>query len=87
MNMATNEDAWRGYTLDELRFRRVLAMTRLELQKESLAQQVDNLRQGRATDGSTSWMTKVMGAFNYFDYAVLAFTVGRKVLHVFRRRK
>lgn len=85
--MAASKEAWRGYTLDELRFQRVLSMTRLELQKESLAQQIDNLRNGRSTDGSTGWMTRLLGAFNYIDYAVFALTLGRKIMRVFRRRK
>lgn len=85
--MATNKEAWRGYTLDELRFRRVLSLTRLELQRESVEQQFDNLRKGRSADGTAGWMSKMLGAFNYFDYAVFAFTIGRKILRAFRRSK
>lgn len=85
--MAASKEAWRGYTFDELRFQRVLSMTRLELQKESLAQQFDNLRNGRSTDGSAGWMTKLFGAFNYIDYAVFALTIGRKLVRLFRRKK
>ncbi len=85
--MATSKDIWRGYTLDELRFRRVLSMTKLELQKESVAQQFSNMRKGCTADGAAGMLSRMLGAFNYFEYAIFAFTVGRKLMRLFRRSK
>lgn len=80
----TNKE-WNGYTLEELRFRRMLSLAKFELGKASLMSEVQSITSGRAVKSSI--FAKVTGALNYADYAILAFRLGRNVLRLFRRRR
>lgn len=80
----TNKE-WNGYSLDELRFRRMLSLAKFELGKASLVSQVQAMTKSRAAAGSI--FAKLTGALNYADYAILAFRFGKNLLRVFRRRR
>lgn len=83
--MIPENKEWKGYTLDELKFRRLLSMTKLEIEKNSIAQHFDNMRAGRLAKGQ-GWLTKVTGALNYLDYAAIGFTVVRKLIRIFKKK-
>lgn len=80
----TNKE-WNGYTLEELRFRRMLSMAKFELGKASLMSEVQSVTSGRAVKSSI--FSKITGALSYADYAILAFRLGRNALRLFRRRR
>ena len=82
--MTTREDNWEGYTLEQLRFRRMVAMAKAEIgrsQMEAMARQM--------TGGSlikSPMVSKLAGALSYVDYAMLAYRLGRTVFRAFRKK-
>lgn len=83
--MNSNPNQWNGYTLDELRFRRLLTLTRIELEKSQFKSQMETSK--TALGRPASIVKKMTGALDYFDYGVLAFRLGRRVIKLFRRNK
>lgn len=83
--MIDTNKQWNGYTLEELRFRRMLSLAKFELGKTSLASEMHSLTSGRVVRDSL--FSKIFGALNYADYAILAFRLCRNMLHIFRRRR
>lgn len=77
------EEQWQGYSYDELRFRRVLTMTKIELQKGLLAEKTQ--MKNKAAEVSTSISRKLFGALNYVDYALLAFKAAKRIMRIFKR--
>lgn len=73
---------WRGYTLDELRYRRALTSVAVEIEKDRMARALSGavpnvLRGGR---GSRRFMlSKIFGALSYMDYLVLGWRLLRKL--------
>ncbi|MCC8176165.1 MAG: hypothetical protein LUC85_07830 [Bacteroidales bacterium] len=78
---------WKGYTIDELRYRQALTAVAIEVEKDRLAAQAGRYIPGvggsKLTTGSV--LSKIWGALSYVDYAVIAFTVLRKFMG-FRRK-
>lgn len=64
------------YTIDEIVYLRAYTTARIQLQKEQLAGMGHNLMTTCSVSGKSSWLGRVLGCFNYFDYIVL----GMKVL-------
>lgn len=92
-NMATqSQEAWRGYSLEELRYQRALTAVRVEMEKEKLMHRVNELKRNVPTMSvsKSGLMGKVMKSLNYVDYVVLAFGLGRaasRFFKMFRRSK
>lgn len=70
---------WRGYTLDELRYQRMLVGARMLIERERLAQSIKGPRDsGTPTVGTfKTWM-------GYVDYAVTAISVLRSVRRIIK---
>lgn len=84
--MKTTNTEWRGYNLEELRYARAVNMARREIQKSRLqyltAQTTEQIKdQARPS----ALISRVAGAINYVDYAVMAFTIFKKILPLFRK--
>lgn len=75
---------FKGYTVDELRFMRGCTMARIEMEKQKLNHVSKNFMETGSLSGKSSWMGKVLGAFSYIDYALLAFKLIKGV-RAFRR--
>lgn len=93
------EEDFKGYTLNELRYQRALIMLKREFLKEKAIKQTEDLRKripivngkpplsGVSTQGL---MGRVIKGLNYADYLMLGFSIfgaGRKVLSLFKRKK
>jgi hypothetical protein len=70
---------WRGYTLDELRYQRMLVGARMLIERERLAQSVKGSGDSGTTTAGTfkTWM-------GYVDYAVTAISVLRSVRRIIK---
>lgn len=77
---------WNGYTLDEIRFQRVLAMTRLDIEKAKLLNSFNGLSK-RPGQASASLLGRLAGALNWLDYAMLASTIAIRLVKFFRRHR
>ena len=71
--MIANNEQWKGYTLDELRYRRALVGARVEIEKYRL--------------NALSLVGRVMGAFRYAEYAILGFKLIKRVSKLMRGRR
>lgn len=78
---------WQGYNFDDLRVKRILSLTRIELEKSRLMSAVGQYTNHDKTITRFPMLSKVAGALDYIDYASLAFTFGRRIFKIFRRKK
>lgn len=63
---------WKGYTLDELRYRRALTSVAIEIEKDRLQRTFAGvLPSAEKTQKGTSIISKALGALSYVDYAIL----------------
>lgn len=83
---ARHADNWRGYTLEELRYRRAYVDARRELERERIAYNLSNWRQHTASAAGTT-LKRIGTAIPAVNYAVAAVGVGMKVMRLFRRKK
>ena len=83
------QDDWKGYTLDDLRYRRAYVAARKELEKERLYHNLHNVRKG-AVSTAAGTARRVASAVPFLDYAMIAWSVGSKafkLLGKFRKKK
>lgn len=78
---------WKGYTLDEIRMRRIISSTRIELEKAKMASATQQFTNKDRQFFSSPIVNKLTNALDYLDYASLAFTIGKRVFKLFRRSK
>ena len=75
---------FKGYTLEEMRMRKVVNELKIDITKEKLRSMVSP----KAREESNAIKSYVRGfdsAMKYFDIAMLAFGVGKRVFSLFRR--
>ena len=75
--------SWKGYTLDELQYRRAVTLTRIEIQKGKMFQQVQSagINGDFSTKGITGvLMKKFFGNMSIVDYVFIGFKVARTAL-------
>ncbi|MCM1517853.1 MAG: hypothetical protein NC117_04355 [Pseudoflavonifractor sp.] len=87
------KNSWSGYTLDEIRYRRLLTVAHGEIEKERLAQQFKSSTGSTSVAGipvspmallggsvaASGVIKKMLGALSYMDYAIVAFKVGQRL--------
>lgn len=81
--MAIRED-WRGYTLDELRYRRAGNAAQMQAGKVMLNHRVNALRRGNPVTRSWQSVRGIFDAIGYVNSAVLAWQLGRRIWSVVR---
>ncbi len=85
MNM---NPTWKGYTLEELRLQRIVTETKIEIVKAKLYKEGSQLKENSIPAPFASPLfKKLIGALDYADYMVMAFSIGRKVMKLIRRKK
>ena len=85
--MNTNS-SWKGYTLQELRINRIITETRIEIAKAKLLNDSHTLRsKSKPSSFAPPLFKKFLGALDYADYMVLAFSIGRKEVKLLGRKK
>lgn len=80
---------WNGYTLEELRGQRTLVAAHIMIEQHRLEHRVGLLRQSFTEHGRSrkTFAGRIMAAMSVMDWAVLAFSVGRRVLPMLRKKK
>lgn len=78
---------WKGYTLDEIRVKRIMCLTRIELEKSKFMTATQSYTNVGNRISSVPIVGKIYSALDYLDYASLAFNIVKKVMRIFRRRK
>lgn len=85
--MENNTATWKGYTLDEIRMKRIVSATRIELEKAKIAAATQQFTGNGTRFVSSPIVNKLTSALDYLDYASLAFTIGKRVFKLFKGRK
>lgn len=83
----TNQQEWRGYTLEELRYQRALAAIRCEIGNEKLKSSVANVQNGIKSNGlrSVFFSSNVLSGLKFADYLILGFKLSRLVSKLWKR--
>ena len=84
MTKIKTKEAWRGYTLDELRYRRAHMAAQTQAQRMMLSQQTDALRRGNPVTRSWNTMRDLFSAIGYANSALLAYQLFRRVRGLWR---
>ena len=83
-----NNEEWKGYTLEEIRYARAYTAARMELNRERLTARARDMQKTGLKPGvSKGMLGKMLGAFSYIDIALLSWRVGRKLFRVTRAIK
>lgn len=96
----TTDSAFKGYTLEELRYQRALVALQKEFCHTRLLRNLNNLQKSNpflpAKENSTLpgkvgfIASKFFSGLNYLDYAMIGFSVFgtvRKIMSIFRKKK
>lgn len=75
---------WRGYSFDELRYRRARVAANLQVQKVMLASDAGNLRRGNPVTRSWNTMRDIFSAIGYVNSALLAVQLFRRFRGLWR---
>lgn len=76
---------WRGYSLEELRYRRALNEVAIEIEKDKIKRQIsDSLPRN---DTGATMLSRALGALTYMDYVILAFRLIARLSKLYRAWK
>lgn len=77
-------EGWKGYTLNQLRYRRAYVTARLELEKEQLGRDIKAERQALTP---LSIVSHVGSALRYANWGVLAFQAIKLFMPLLKKKK
>ena len=77
---------WRGYTLDELRYERVISLTRIEIEKAKFLDAAETTRNELPIIGRKS-AGLLLRSIGKLEYAILLFKLYHKVAPLFKKKK
>lgn len=98
-DIITPENEFKGYTIEEIRFKRALVAMEADFCKTKMARSWDNIQQANPfMPGNKASMTgkagaialKMINGLNYLDYALLGLSLfkgGKKLFSLFRGKK
>lgn len=77
---------WKGYTIDQLRYHRAVALIRIDVEKEKISREYSRFSQGNLLL-SKSLFSRVVSVMSYADFIVLGVKLWRKVSPIFKKEK
>lgn len=86
---AQNEQPWAGYGVDELRYRRALALVRLEAQKATIVERFKPKKKPQAerTFGMMSGLfQRIQSKLTFVDYVLLGYNLSKLLLRLKKRK-
>lgn len=86
---AQNEQPWAGYGVDELRYRRALALVRLEAQKATIVERFKpkKMPQTERTFGMMSGLfQRIQSKLTFVDYVLLGYNLSKLLLRLKKRK-
>lgn len=81
------QDQFRGYTIDELRYRRAYALAKYEMAKLHTTEQVDVIKTQAENFAPKGVLGKVLKSLDFVDYALVGYRVYRAFRQIGHRRK
>lgn len=83
----TSKSNWRGYSIEELRYARMVALARVEIEKSKLLDVAEHTRDNLPIVGSASSMSNVFKSISKLEYLIIAFKLYRKLAPLFKKSK
>ncbi len=77
---------WRGYSLDELRYERVIALTRIQIEKAKFLDAAETTKEAMPLIGHSSAMG-LFKSISRLEYLFLAIKLYRKLSPMFKKKK
>lgn len=89
INVDPTQDGWKGFTLDELRYRRALSLVKREIGRNELMNSVNNVKTRVSDNGIRGLMANnsLMKKMKLTDYLLLGFKVSNTFYKLWRRKK
>lgn len=79
---------WRGYTLDEIRYQRVLALASIEVEKQAMAASATEVKEQMPFFGEGRGRGRgIMKALTYIEYAFIAVKNWKRFRSFFRKSR
>ncbi len=79
---------WKGMTLDEIRYARVINEMRILMSKERLSGSTQNLVNGNIfSSRSRSMVGRMLGALSWLDYGLIAIRLTSKFSNILRHKR
>lgn len=85
-HITTGSSDWKGYSLEELRYARVITLTRIEIEKSKLLDATAATRESLPIIGSSSVGT-LFKSISKIEYFIIAFKLFRKIAPLFKKKK
>ena len=85
--LQSTKSTWQGYSLEELRYARMVALARVEIEKSKLLDAAENTRNNLPIVGSSSSFSSVFKSINKLEYFIIAFKLFLKITPLFRKKK
>lgn len=85
--LQSTKSTWQGYSLEELRYARMVALARVEIEKSKLLDAAEHTRNNLPIVGSSSSFSSVFKSINKLEYFIIAFKLFRKITPLFRKKK
>lgn len=78
----------KGYTIDELRYQRALAMARSEIARMHMVDAYESTRSAISNPSSSGGIIgRIMSSLDYIDYAVTGYRIWKKIAGIVRRKR
>ena len=84
--LPTKQSTWSGYSLEELRYERVIALARIQIEKAKLIDMDQSTRESLPIVGNNT-ASSLFKSISRFEYLILAITLFRKIRPLFKRKK
>lgn len=84
-NHLLSDKTWRGYSLEELRYRRALNEVAIAIEKDKLMRQVSETLP--RNEAGSSMLSRAIGALTYMDYVIIAFKLMTRMSKLYRAWK
>lgn len=79
-DFTSDPSEWKGYDIDQLRYRRAYLLARCEIEKMKLTARATAAKDGIPTLKSSGIASRMLRGLNYMDYAFLAYKVVTKIM-------
>lgn len=76
---------WKGYNIDELRYRRAYLLARSEIERMRLVSKVDAVRSNIPSMGAGGMTSRILKGLSYLDYAYIAYKISSKASKIFSK--
>ena len=81
------QKAWKGYTIDELRYRQAINHLKMMVVSERLKNSADNARRHAGSFFGPTLLSRLLSRFSALEYSMIAFRTGRQIFQLYKKFK